>query len=493
MMKARSTIMLLTVCLGWLAGFGASNARAFSLLGPFEPWMTTTNGFSGIGGPMALGNGYRWDVPVVTYGFDQSFLDYFGIKGVAAVESAINLLNNLPPASQLNPANYTTAGSAMNFTAQSQLLVDLQSETLFLLLEHLGLASPDTYCYVLRNFMVTSPPPGSYFPVVTGDVLNRNYDPITDTPSPYVNDSLLSYILQYSVQGGVTNAFPQIYPVDPLVTDYEAAADGLQEAGDFFTGLTRDDIGGLLYLYSTNNVTYEGLPPDVQGAGSGSFVNLAFRPGVDKVTFMPQPTDPVTGAFLPSTNQFTDTYITNSMAMRQLLARVTIRPDFLFSATDMVVTAALFDRTGTTNWINYGASNSLVCVAGPGVIEPPVNIVFNKLGPFWENFGTPPNEIAGNVGSFIWGAFNGSTNPPVSFPQAAAATNGTPVRLTLELNAVPVYRWLATGTNSTFGFETSTDLNAWSTLFVITNNGSLNSYYNPHPASAQRFYRVVPQ
>lgn len=30
-----------------------------------------------IGGPMDVTNEYRWNVPVLTYGFDQSFVDYF--------------------------------------------------------------------------------------------------------------------------------------------------------------------------------------------------------------------------------------------------------------------------------------------------------------------------------------------------------------------------------------------------------------------------------
>lgn len=52
-----------------------------------------------IGGPMALGEEYRWNMPIITYGFDKSFLDYFGRPGVDAVEAAIQVINDLPPAS----------------------------------------------------------------------------------------------------------------------------------------------------------------------------------------------------------------------------------------------------------------------------------------------------------------------------------------------------------------------------------------------------------
>src|SRR5712671_2804685 len=86
-----------------------TSARAFSLLGPYANWMDTTNSFKqawDIGGPMNLTEGYRWNVPVVTYAFDQSFLDFFGSNGVAAVEGAIKVINDLPPASNLFVTNY---------------------------------------------------------------------------------------------------------------------------------------------------------------------------------------------------------------------------------------------------------------------------------------------------------------------------------------------------------------------------------------------------
>ena len=76
-------------------------AKAFALLGPFPAWMTTTNHYNyllpdDIGGPMDINSGYRWNVPVVTYGFDKSFLDFFGTNGVAAVESAIQIRTACP-------------------------------------------------------------------------------------------------------------------------------------------------------------------------------------------------------------------------------------------------------------------------------------------------------------------------------------------------------------------------------------------------------------
>ena len=61
----------------------------------------------------------------------------------------------------------------------------------------------------------------------------------------------------------------------------------------------------------------------LQGVNTNSFVNGAWRAGVDKITFVLQPVDSLSGVFLPMTNQFTDTYITNGNVMQQQLERVT--------------------------------------------------------------------------------------------------------------------------------------------------------------------------
>ena len=467
--------------------------------------MTATNGFPPsafaflngpeIGGPMTISNGYRWNVSVVSYGFDPSFLNYFGSNGVTAVESAISLLNNLPPASQLNPASFRTDTTHVNDTAESCSLADLKSETLFLLLEHLGLASPDLYVFTLKNFAISNG-------VVTGDVLLRNFDPITHLPTNYVNTGQLTYHLDYFVNKGVTNAQIVTFPTAPLSAGPAAVADGVEHFGDCYYGLTSDDAGGLKYLYSPKNVAYETLLPDVRALKSPGVkggVNGAWRMGVDKVTFVPQPVNPITRAYETLTCQFLSTYLTNHLAIPQLLERTIAKPDFLFSAADFAAGTTWYDRTGTTNWINNAALNGRPSAGGPGVIPPPVNLVFNKLGPEWldpqpddQIAGSPPYEYSDVVQAC--GTFDGTTNPPIIYPEPKSGTNQTPVRLTLYFSDNPVnFRWLATGTNHDFSFQTSTNLTDWTTLFLVPNNGSLSYYLNSYPDSPRRFYRVVPQ
>ncbi|HWY30169.1 MAG TPA: hypothetical protein VNX46_05420, partial [Candidatus Acidoferrum sp.] len=298
------SLQTLAIALGF-ASLAASTvvSDAFALLGPVQPWMQATNGViaSGdIGGPMCLSNGYRWNVPVVTYGFDQTFLDYFGSNGVAAVKNAIQIFNNLPPASQIVLYNYPLDSQQVNFVAQSQSLYDLKSQTLSLLLEHLGLAQPTRYIFVIqqRNPILLSnpPPPESEWTdgPITNYIVQRNYDPQTLNVSTYINETLYSAEIAF-----FTDQSLEIVPIlaDPILSPNNAVAAFYLESGGFYTGLTYDDVGGLAFLLSTNTVNYETLLPGVAGVGTNanSFVNAAWRPGVDKITFIPQPVDSTSG------------------------------------------------------------------------------------------------------------------------------------------------------------------------------------------------------
>src|SRR5437016_2589018 len=162
--------------LGAVLAITAPCARAFSLIGPYASWMDEAKSFRqpgrDIGGPMNFGEGHRWNVPVVTYGFDASFLEYFGSNGVAEVERAIDVFNNLPLASQLDPASYPIRVIRVHSQAASQGLIDLKSVTMFLLIEHLGLADPQRFTFCLRNSVQTAAG-------FQDSVIQRNFDPIT--------------------------------------------------------------------------------------------------------------------------------------------------------------------------------------------------------------------------------------------------------------------------------------------------------------------------
>jgi hypothetical protein len=481
---------------------------AFALLGPIQPWMEESNGVIlpwawDIGGPMNIGEGYRWNVPVVTYGFDQSFLDYFGSNGVTAVEGAIQILNAMPPASQNSPTNYPFDSRTNNYAAYNNQLMDLKSVVLCLLLEHLGLASPTRYIYVLPfwdPFYATNGNVAAFdFDnwSITPPLIERNFDPLTQLPSNYVNNILYTAL----ISGNVEYIYVVPYTVDPGADGSSSVTDdtlgvGLLNWGWFYTGLTYDDVGGLCYLYTTNNINYETLPPGVMGTGTngGAFVNATMRPGVDKVTFIPQPVDARSGGFVRTTNYFVDYYVTNTVHMQQQLARVISQPDFLFSAGDLTnntIWEPSFWRTGTTNWINDGVPN----LEGPGVIHPPVQITFNKLQ---RQFVSPANypEMQIVDESQYWGYFDNSSNLPVAYPATRTGSIQSTIHLWLSFTETNQQRfdWTTGGPyGSPYALQTSTNLHYWVTLFMATNNGSVAVYVNQNPSSAARFYRVSPQ
>jgi hypothetical protein len=525
-MKRISVLILGATCLLFLF---VIQTDAFSLLGPFQPWMTTTNGFGppqttfadpfgDIGGPMNIGDGYRWNVPVITYGFDKSFLDYFGTNGVAAVESAIQILNDLPPASTIVLTNYPTAGQYINYAAESKNLYDLKSMTLALLLEQMGLAQPTRFIYVLRRFDPTVMYPGSPFLVsqfwgpngiISNQIVLRNFDPETLEPSTYVNDQLYGGYLYIQLWPDQTleYAIPLSIPADPLVNN-PAVADWIWEvsAGYFWGGLTRDDVGGLRYLLSPENINYETLLQSVHPIERGLYdhrrrgiVDGAWRPGIDKIAFVAQPVNSKSGGFVPTTYRFRNVYIKNNAILSQEVERHVTRPDILFCAADTGENkpyTPLFVRTGTTNWMNNAAINGNTKGEGPGVIQGPIKITFHKLGPEVEtgSFGT-------FIGSQSWASFDGSTNLPIDYPLATDLVHtGFIIRLRFfDTDFSPVVQltnitWqLSVPIGGQAALQISTNQADWTSLATATNVGSVTEWYYYGTESPPKYFRVVPQ
>jgi hypothetical protein len=485
--------------------------QAFSLLGPYEDWMDVTNGFrqfGDIGGPMNLGQEYRWNVPVLTYGFDKSFLDYFGSNGVAAVESAISVINNLPPASAVVLTNFPTYSQSINYSAQAQNLWDLKSAALASLLAHLGLAQPTRYVYSIRAWSTNLEPYAYIYSGLAGatDIINkylvlRNFDPQSLQPSEYVNGTFYTGYVYYTGFG--TNGVPTYADVDEVVVDplaraFNAVADDSSNFGTFYTGLTYDDVGAISFLLSTNRFHTEGLITGVQSASTNrAFVNSAVRPGVDKIAFIAHPTDS-SGAFQPLTNFFTDAYITNGQILHQQLERVALQPDFLFMSGDTGKNTEQTLRivsTGTSNWINNSILNGGVTTLGPGVIAPPVKITFHQLGGYVFTR-EPAPEINPEFLPNQWGSFDRATNASITYPNLQPGTPW-PLSVRLRLPNSPdllVHTWqLALQIGGTASLQTSTNLSDWLPVMTVTNNGTVVEWFDYGPFRSNRFFRVTPQ
>jgi hypothetical protein len=423
----------------------------------------------------------------------------------------------LPPASQINLTNhyYPLSSWHVDYQAEAYGFLDLKSQALLMLLPQLGLAPPTRNIYVVHNLEASMRATfGTNFEVygfpaclmpgyVSGDITNFvsgfNFDPTSLKPSPYINDELFDADITYDSYGQF-KATP--LSEDPGSYGYSAVADGSLGWGGFYTGLTWDDVGGLCCLLSTNNIRYETLLNDIRGRGINSFVNGAWRPGVDKITFVLQPSDAMFDRFVPRTIPFTDTYISNGIAIHQTLVRVAIRPDFLFSAGNDTFC------TGTTNWINNSALNRNPTGAGPGVIRPQVVITFQKAGKSFASFSSEDSaqdwpdwdsSVQDWTTEFATFAGSASTYETFIYPVRQTGKVSLSVRVLLNqsnqnTNSFKSFEWSATSQAGTvYALQTSTNLAKWHTLFVVTNNGSICSYHNAMVSSSARFYRLTPQ
>lgn len=434
------------------------SAQAFSMLGPYEAYQVQEIGYNtfgfDIGGPMNLAEEYRWNMKTITYGFDSSFKNYFGQEGMNAVNKAFAMLNSLPAFSAMSSslAEYPTDTRRSNYRASALGLMDLKSATLGLLMEELGLASPDRYVWALRDRRVIDNVP-FYL------VIKRNFDPVTFQPSSYVNGVLYTYAIVVIADPPAWDAVE--VPVDPLAFGYTAVASDIDSLitsqgfsgasnpglgyGEFYSGLTRDDVGGLRYLYRPNNYNVEDLVPGTTLSATGGSpwwpvgttptngtpVGVALRPGVDHISFVQAQYDSIFGNFITLTNQYQDTYISNNVAYTQTTQRVLTQPDILFTAEDLGLTAdgspIFVTRTfaGAPVWVNNSALNGQAPLAGPGVINGQVVLAFSKLGPHYYNAGPYEDgqvfldEFNSGTG-FIWGSFDGTTNAPIVYPSGTS-------------------------------------------------------------------------
>jgi hypothetical protein len=423
--------------------------------------------------------------------------------------------------------NYPFDSQQINDTAQAQNVYDLKSAALVALLEQLGLTQPSRYVFVLRrwdpifiHYGVSPWPDG----IIPNNIVMRNFDPDTLNPSQYVNDAFY--------MGCVLSGFPDFYrggekiniatviPVNPLAANASAVADssinnllmispGILSPGQLFTGLTRDDVGGLRYLLSPENINYETLLRSVHspigtwdhGRHSHSLVNGAWRPGIDKLTLVPQPFNSQSGRFLPVTNRFTDVYIKTGAVIGQPVERLVTQPDILFCAADTGENSLYTSwvlRTGTADWLNNAALNGNTNGEGPGVIQPPIKITFHKLGPIIYT-----GETDGGTYNPGWGTFDDSTNLPVLYPSSTQSIkNLLTVRLRFfdcSLPNLPDFQlthitWrLRVPIGGLASLQISTNRIDWTSLATVTNSGSVIEWYYYGTENPPKHFRVMPQ
>ena len=409
-----------------------------------------------LGGTKNLGEGSRLNVPIITYAYDSTFLTYFGAQGVAAVDSAFAVLNGLPKVSSASAklTEFITQGNQqVNYSAQAMRMLDLKSTVLWLMMEHMGLIG-ETHAYDLRERVLD--------PAANGDpcayditVIQRNFDPINYGPSQYVNGTLLTYqigCLTATASGNVGDAMEEAVQAGAPPFSAVATREALQ-VGGYYLRITRDDMGGLRYLYRHNRYVNEGFDANTtittsggtwssigvtafSGVGVGGIFS-ALVGGVEKITFVKTPYDSLLGtAFTPITYHYTIPWVTNGALRSLSVTRTVTAPDIVFTAGDLTFpgpqnyqeTLVRSSPTGNS-FITYGdavspgtVNNGLLGapIVTPSVITPELVVTLNNSGQVYYNRGTSSIEYNDQENAvalgFIWGSFNGSTNAPIPFP-----------------------------------------------------------------------------
>ena len=285
----------------------ARPAQAFVLIGlPSANQSVVFNFTDDMGAPRDIKQFFRWNIPNLTYSFDSSFVNFFGLDGINAVNEAFGVVNDffaptdgaysgvtaLDLVSHGFRSNYNT--TAVNVTAQNAQVMDVKSLVLGMLLNNMGIGNPHRHAYSINS--VSTNLAGTQW---NFNVLLRNWDPMTYTSSSNINNVGYSYRLIHDSPPsvGVTIA-PSVMDMEEFTSDTSGNAfSAVASIADAFYGntalfwtdtptlysfgvyyhkdnaiggqneprhtLTYDDAGGLKYLYRTNNFVFESLDPSV--------------------------------------------------------------------------------------------------------------------------------------------------------------------------------------------------------------------------------------
>lgn len=398
MLRLLRTIVLLGLLLA-----GISSTRAFVPLGPpNEPWQIPLLGYNfgdDLGAPKNLSDEYRWNIPVLYYSFDQSFLDFFGAQGVQAVEQAIAVFNGLQPVSSYDTGltNLPLAVRRVNYSAQAQSLLDLKSTTMEYLAEQLGLGEAERYVWCLHARQVGQggcPNDVSYLVVQRNLAISPS--PLTQVQySEFVNGNFIGYqIVETCV---APNPIAYIAPSFPNSYDARQSpvASRVGEFGEFFNGLTRDDVAGIRFLLSSNNINREPL-------GVGAELVITNYAGLNLLG--------TSNLALLSAQA-----LTNAPAALQ-----TLYPDIVISSYTPAFTTVI-----TTNVLSYYTNYPWAIAGSPATLAITTNYTTNVAYVYQYQFAnvvtnsyytsSPVTLLAESVGTAPWGV---------------PSTNGTLVLLT---------------------------------------------------------------
>lgn len=155
--------------------------------------------------------------------------------------------------------------------------------------------------------------------------------------------------------------------------------------------------------------------------------------GIENVKFVRANYDSLIGQFFqPITNTYTMGYVANSKVASRKFTRVVTAPDFLLTAQDLATVNNNYPVVPSlSRSISFNQGNVLTGLAGPGTIETPTIITYNKVGSVFENGSLAFNFLSTNeflseftqVSRLTWASFDSSTNEPVLYPNGTSIGN----------------------------------------------------------------------
>jgi len=362
-------MLRLVMRFSWIGCLALSlqSSWGFALLGPInEAYQVATIGYAlpgDLGAPKNLGEEYRRNTPVMYYAFDANFLDYFGNSGASAIDAACGAYNSLTNVSGYSSdlSEVPLSATRQNYRATALQLNDLKSTTMHLLAEQLGLAPPERYVWCLHdrfNIPGTTCPAGMEYLVI-----QRNFDPVMSSldqfqTSSYVNGARYSYWIQEICSGPNPLAEAYEFSVDPLDISFSSiagwgdysgnASAGQLLSGRYFTGLTRDDVGGLRYMLRTNNLNYESAGPNAFTLVTNRTAQLLFTLDLNQLAAAALTNDAAAlAALYPGLVSVSSNYFQN-VRTTNLFAYLTNYPwDFAGSPATLVVGSNVTVSVGT--------------------------------------------------------------------------------------------------------------------------------------------------
>ena len=308
---------------------------------------------------------------------------------------------------------------------------------------------------------IGSPPKLVIVPVLSTNVLISYVDTFANVVTNHYHPNSTNTIITVSV--APPTGAPAGSPLQTNVTAKTTSVIGLP-SGDFYVNTntcgpnllvtdlldTATSITNVILItsnsaglfFSQSSVTHSNssvliVLPIVCGTAAGGGTTTTNTPGLYQgmgmVKFVKTSFDSLIGQFYqPITNTYSEVLIIGSKPVNQTFQRVVTQPDILLTANDQIPGPSAVNNVDNilARSVTFDLTTIAPLLAGPGVIENPAFISFNKVGPVLNNYTTGSvaflsqnNARANFPYNYTWASFDGSTNAPIVYPNGTSIDN----------------------------------------------------------------------